>query len=247
MLLRSPFSALIIGPSGSGKSQLILELIKNNSFQCEKIHLFYQNYQPLYDRFPLQRTRFYKYWIENKHSSSIITATNTDNHHHDSLENFIKQITDNGKSPPGINTLVFDDALAFCKLPIFEEIFTRMCHHYNLNVFMTVQNLFDSSLRVISRNTHYLFLFRTPRDSAQVRHLAYQIYPEKVHARAFITTLKNITKTPYRAVLLDFKPDTKEFARVKSHFFPHEGGVVIHCMGDSLPPADYISGNEIDS
>lgn len=246
-LFRSPFSALIVGPSNCGKTRLILEIIANNKLcLTDKIFVFYQNWQPLYNHFPTERTRFYKYWIGDK--TSVVS-----HHHHDpssgerdesmALENFIRKISNDGTIAPGGISIVFDDGLPFCKLPLFEEVFTRMTHHYNLNVFLTVQNLFEPSLRVIARNVQYLLLFRTPRDSAQIRHLAFQMYPEKREAHAFIATVKDITKVPFTPVLLDFKSETPDYMRVKSNLFDLDG-VTIHCMKDSIPPLEYLNEAE---
>ena len=40
----------LVGPSGSGKSRLIFDWLKNGTFQpkFDKIYYFYQHFQPLY-------------------------------------------------------------------------------------------------------------------------------------------------------------------------------------------------------
>ena len=197
-------------------------LLEKKRIAANKLLLFFQKEQPLYD--DLQKLMFMKTF-----KYSIEPASSGREKQSDSLELLLRRECEGFD---GQVTAFFDDALPFCKLAIMEEVFTRLCHHLRCNVIATVQNLFDPSLRVISRNSHYLILFRNPRDSAQLRHLAYQIYPSKERARALITTVKSITAEPYSAVMLDFKPDTPDQERVKSRICDDD--VYVHCFEDEL-------------
>ena len=55
---------------------------------------------------------------------------------------------------------------------------TRGSHHRNLSVIYIVQNLFHQGKgsRSISLNSHYLVLFKNPRDKLQILTLAMQMY-----------------------------------------------------------------------
>ena len=59
------------------------------------------------------------------------------------------------------------------------SLFTKGCHHRNLSVVSFLQNIFHrgKELRDMSLNCHYLVLFKSPRDSSQVNHLAKQCFP----------------------------------------------------------------------
>ena len=60
------------------------------------------------------------------------------------------------------------------------NLFTRGSHHRNLSVIYMVQNLFDQGKgsRSTSLNSHYLVLFKNPRDNKlQILTLAKQMYP----------------------------------------------------------------------
>ena len=50
------------------------------------------------------------------------------------------------------------------------NLFTRGSHHRNLSVIYIVQNLFyqEKDSRSISLNSHYLILFKNPRDKLQI-------------------------------------------------------------------------------
>ena len=59
------------------------------------------------------------------------------------------------------------------------NMFTKGCHHRNLAVIFILQNIFHrgKELRDMSLDCHYLVLFKSPRDSSQVIHLAKQMFP----------------------------------------------------------------------
>ena len=61
------------------------------------------------------------------------------------------------------------------------NFFTKGSHHCNISDIYIVQNLFNQHKehRTISLNAHYLVVFKNPRDSSQILHLAKQMYPGK--------------------------------------------------------------------
>jgi len=60
------------------------------------------------------------------------------------------------------------------------DIFTKISHHRDISVLHLIQNLFDNNkyARTISLNSHYLALFKNPRDVGQFEVLARQMYPQ---------------------------------------------------------------------
>ena len=78
------------------------------------------------------------------------------------------------------NLIVFDDQMIDAsKDKRIVNLFTRGSHHRNLSVIYIVQNLFHQGKgsRSISLNSHYLVLFKNPRDELQILTLATQTYP----------------------------------------------------------------------
>ena len=61
------------------------------------------------------------------------------------------------------------------------DLFTKGSHHKNLSVIYIVQNIFHQGreTRDISLNTHYIILFKSPRDKQQISMLARQITPDR--------------------------------------------------------------------
>jgi len=102
------------------------------------------------------------------------------------------------------------------------NLFTKGSHHRNLSVIYIVQNLFNQNKehRTISLNSHYLVVFKSPRDNSQIIHLAKQAYPArpKVLQEAFL----DATSKPYGYLLLDFKQQTDENYRLRTQIFPNE-------------------------
>ena len=78
------------------------------------------------------------------------------------------------------NLIVFDDQMIDAsKDKRIVNLFTRGSHHRNFSVICIVQNLFHQGKgsRSISLNSHYLVLFKNPRDKLQILTLAKQMYP----------------------------------------------------------------------
>ena len=102
------------------------------------------------------------------------------------------------------------------------NIFTKGCHHMNLSCVFILQNIFHQGkeLRNISLNSHYLLLFKSPRDSSQITHLAKQMYPGNV--KFMQEAFNDATAKPYGYLLCDLKPDTPEDFRLRTNIFPGE-------------------------
>jgi len=72
------------------------------------------------------------------------------------------------------------------------DLFTKGSHHNNLIVIVISQNLFHQSheQRDISLNVNYIVVFKNPRDRAQIRHLARQVFQwSKIPRRGILRRL----------------------------------------------------------
>lgn len=114
--------------------------------------------------------------------------------------------------------LVLDDLMSRINETIV-EIFTKHSHHLNCSVVFIVQNLFyqNKLMRTISLNTHYIVLFKNPRDVGQIDYLARQISPgNKTYVRE---AYKDATSRSYGYLLIDLRPETPEHLRLKTKFY----------------------------
>ena len=70
----------------------------------------------------------------------------------------------------------------------------------------------------MSLNCHYLVLFKSPRDSSQITHLAKQMYPG--NSRYMLESFQDATIRPYGYLLCDLKPETPADFRLWASIFP---------------------------
>ncbi len=151
--LKHPFTCIVAGPSGSGKSVFSIKLIENADKMIdappERILWCYGVYQSFFNN--LKTVEFHEGLPD--------------------VESF------DGK----LRTLLIIDDLMHETDDRVSKIFTRVSHHKNLSVLYLTQNLFYGSKqnRTINLNSHYLVLFKNARDATQISHLAGQMYPGK--------------------------------------------------------------------
>ena len=191
---KHPFTCIISGPSQSGKSVFTFRLISEATEQItpppEKIMYCYGEYQPVFDEFPQV-------------------------HFHEGLPD--NSLFD-GKER---TLLILDDLMSEAGEGV-SNIFTKLSHHRNVSVIFLTQNMFykSSHSRTMSLNSHYLVLFKNPRDALQVATLARQMYPG--NSKFLIEAFKMATEEPYGYLLIDLKAETLENYRLRSNIFKGE-------------------------
>ena len=98
------------------------------------------------------------------------------------------------------------------------EVFTRGSHHRNVSVIAVMQNIFHQSKyqRTMSLNTHYMVLFKNPRDASQIQHLARQMYPH--NPRFLVDVFNRVTSLkPFSYLFIDLKQETPEYLRLRAN------------------------------
>ena len=122
------------------------------------------------------------------------------------------------------NLAVQDDQMSKAgKLEEKSNLFTKGSHHRNITVVYIVQNVFDKGKvhMTISLNSHYMVLFKNPRDEGQMRSLAQQVFPTKV--KFFMDSFGEATKKDQGYLLLDLHPLTSDPLRVRTSIFKSDG------------------------
>jgi hypothetical protein len=194
MRLKHPFTAILAGPTGCGKSVFTLKLITQSQHMIdpapEKIIYCYGEYQEIFNDYP-QVT-------------------------------FIEGLPDVSQFDGKQQTLLILDDLMTESNDDVSNIFTKVSHHRNVSVVYLSQNLFYRSKqnRTMSLNTHYMVLFKNPRDATQVANLSRQMYPGR--SKFLVEAFKDATAKPYGYLLIDLKPDTDEKFRVRANIFPND-------------------------
>jgi len=120
----------------------------------------------------------------------------------------LPDVTDFDGSEPAL--LIIDDLMNEVDESV-ANIFTRGFHHRNVSVILLVQNLFHKNkhVRTISLNSHYLVLYKNPRDASQIANLFRQIVPTS-------------WREPYTYLLVDLRPHQDEVLRLRTNVFPGE-------------------------
>lgn len=190
-----PFSALVAGPSGCGKSYFIAKFIKYISVVCntafEKIIWFYDEWQPLYENLKKYNVEFIRGLPEIDFDGSVPVL------------------------------IIIDDLMSEADQRIV-DIFTKGSHHRNISVLFVTQNLFHQGKgrRDISLNAHYIIYFKNPRDRAQIKHLALQVYPE--NSQFVYEAYKDATSQPHGYIFIDLKQITNDDYRFRTNIFPDD-------------------------
>ena len=192
--LKHPFTCTVAGPTGSGKSQFVFRLIKNADRLIdpppENILYCYGEFQPSFAELP-------------------------DVEFHEGLPN-VERFDGRRRF-----LLIIDDLMNEADQNVC-NFFTKLSHHRNVSVVFVSQNLFHRNrhVRTMNLNTHYLVLFKNPRDANQVATLARQMYPGK--SKFVLEAFEDATKEPYGYLLIDLKPETDERYRIRTNVFPDD-------------------------
>ena len=128
---KHPFTCIVAGPTGCGKSQFVARLLRTKDSTIspvpDRVVFHYTEWQPLYER--LEK------FVEFQQGLPDV----------DSFD------------PRQKNLLVLDDAMGVVDKKKIASLFTEKSHHRNLSVIYVVQNLFEKGpeSRTVSLNAHY--------------------------------------------------------------------------------------------
>jgi len=207
---RHPTTILIAGPTQAGKSYFLKQLLDQNLIQpppSRVIYVYSDSHPDLAD----SSVEFIK-----------------------GMKNFIPILE--SIDPSERNLIVLDDQMSEAgKSEEASNLFTKGSHHKNITVVYLVQNLFDKGKahRTISLNSHYIVLFKNPRDQGQVRSLAQQVYPNQV--KFFINAFQDATQRDHGYLLLDLHPQTPDPLRVRTKILDNEEMTI-------YTPSDAVQG-----
>ena len=194
--LEVPYTMLVSGQTGSGKSWFVRKLL--------------QNQEAMHDK-PFER---------------IIYAYSVDQPLYREIQQEVPMVEFSLGLPEdlgldGRNTLLYLDDLMLelqssKKLASF---FTRM-RHENLSTIFIVQNLFFKSTlaTTINRNSQYMAIFPNMRDSFMISVLGRQIYPTEKDF--IVTAFREATAKPFGYLFLDLKTTSDSRLRVRTGIFP---------------------------
>lgn len=187
---KHPFTALVSGPTCCGKSYFVRDLLHHR-----KTHI---------------DTKFLEIiWCYGEWQPLYDTFKGITFH-----EGILDQLPSDGKP----RLIIIDDLMREADGRVL-DLFTKGSHHRNLSVIFITQNLFHKgkAQRDISLNSHYIVIFKNPRDAAQITYLARQISPE--NPKFIQEAYRDATSCAHGYLLLDLKQDTDDSIRVRTCIF----------------------------
>jgi energy-coupling factor transporter ATP-binding protein EcfA2 len=198
-----PSNILLAGPSGAGKTTFLVGALKNGLFYPTptRIVWIYGESQGAHKELD---------YLSATGKLPRIEYLRNDTDYDSLLESF---------DPSQTNLLVLDDQMneGKSKASEFSNLFTKGSHHRNITVVYLVQNVFEKggANRTVSLNSHYMVLFKNPRDKTQVQVLGRQMFPE--HAKFLAEAFKQATETGFSNIVLDLRQETPDELRVLSN------------------------------
>ena len=168
-----PFSCIVSGPSGSGKSVHVRNILFDSQFLIKNLEhkpnvlWIYGIWQKLYDDEIDVKIDYQESFPE---------------------ENQFKFY----------DIIIFDDLMSEMRNDErLSKAFTKYSHHFNASIFFITQNLFLRSphFRDASLSTHYMILFKNRRDENQTMTLGRQLYPQD--ANMFMEAYNDSTKDQF--------------------------------------------------
>jgi len=197
-----PFEAgspiLVAGPTNSGKTHWIRQLLSNDMFTQPVASIFYCYgvYQPLYNEM--------KEMLPITFKEGLPTLDDIESLHDGQF-----------------HIIVLDDLMEkIVKSQDMQELFSKYCHHMNITAIFVSQNIFQHGphTRTISLNCHVIVLFANKRDESQIHVIARQFYP--LQWKQFLKVYRQTTREPYSYLMIDCTPSHPRLIQLRSHIFP---------------------------
>ena len=188
--MKHPFTGIVAGPTGCGKSSWIKQLLTNLRKiipRPEKIYWCYSEWQHLYETI-------------------------------DDVE-FVDGLLNVDSLDKKIRNLVIIDDLMDEKDESVKKLFTKTSHHRNTSVLYITQNIFEQhrDSRTISLNSQYMVAFKNPRDPSQIKHLAGQMFP--ANSSYMLDAFLKATTKEYGYLFIDLTQTTSDNYRLRTSVF----------------------------
>lgn len=194
---QAPFTALIAGPSQSGKSFFAFNLIKYRK------ELIRGDIGSVLYCLPEGQKIKVPDFIESDQKVVF----------HEGLPDFEEF---NSGDPI---LIIIDDMMSDTNSKIL-NLFTRHSHHRNLSIMFIVQNIFfggSKLFRTISLNCQYICVLKNPRDYKQIEVLGGQVSSDSKFVKE---AYEDATQKPHTYLLFDVSQSCPNELRVRANIFP---------------------------
>jgi hypothetical protein len=203
---KQPFTSIIGGPTGSGKTSFCVKFLKNLDTQRTEAEFSGGNIWCYTEKTAVPYKGLRK--LKNIHQ-----------------EGLPEDFADTQGKP---SLLILDDLLNQVYSEAVCDLFTKGSHHRKVSVFFLTQNVFHqgTKCRDISLNAKYLVALKNVRDRYQFSFLARQVYAE--NSDSLYKAYLNATSKACVYLKLDFAQDTSDRIRCRTNVFPDQYHLVLY-------------------
>ncbi len=226
--LHHPFTCSVVGPTQSGKSTFVRNLLMNHEqYVDRKFDYIYVLLGTSLEDNPVLREVKVQYPRETK----FFKVLSQDDFEEDGkkknkqyaryVSNFIVRRLP-GKEKNGC--IVFDDLMSeMGDSNIITDFFTKKSSHENISIIHITQNLFhkgrsESQNATLYKNTHLLVIFNSPLDSSTVSIVARRMSTGEGDAKRLKKMMLEVIGK-YRYIAIRGSNDTPEHLRFTSDYF----------------------------
>ena len=215
-VFKTPFTMVVGGPTGSGKSTFVEKLLQRRAdmFFPEVDEIWWYHCQPQPHHEVLRR----------KFPGIVIREGVPDIRHFDDdmltgkmknrvvvLDDMMQELCDNGAT--------------------LAALFTKISHHRSCSIILITQNIFarNKDFRTAGVNAQHMVVMKNPRDINQITSLQTQMFGPKSSPKTgnFLQSVyKFVTRKPHSYLLIMSDQYTPPELRVRSHIFPGQGNFV---------------------
>ena len=198
------FKISIFGPSRSGKTNFLSDILRNldaiTSKKPDNVYYIFTEWQDKLDE--LRRQGLVDKFLEG----------------HSGIETELKQIL----KPNEKNLVIFDDQASRKEVVEFVgNLFSIHARHSNMSVIWVSQIIFDgNNVRNIRKNSDYIVIFKCPQDCLDIIHLSRQMTKGKLLQDIYEHVTDN---EPYSYVFCDVTQESDQKIKFRSHIFQQDG------------------------
>jgi len=211
---KHPFTKIVAGPTGSGKSSYCINFLKYLDSVCTERDFDGGIVWCYSERTAVPRQQLSELRKKITYREGVPDDTFT-----------------NKSGRPAL--LILDDLQDSAYSKSVSTLFTRGSHHRNISVILITQNIFhqERHARDISLNAKYIVALKNVRDKNQFLYLARQVCPED--SGGLFKAYLDATARPHGYIVLDLSQDGDDRLRYRTNIFPPEYPTVVYApIGD---------------